>query len=1099
MSTKNANKVKAERQNKVIPTYVPGEAIKLPLFLEHRPYQGASGRLYPLPYTDSISDEKKDVSYDVFTLENEYVKTEILPELGGKILSGYDKISDYDFIYRNEVVKPALVGLAGPWISGGIEFNWPQHHRPTTFMPVESYLEEDPDGSKTVWVGETDPFYHMKGEAGITVEPGRSYIKAKVRIYNPTPERQIFMWWANIAVPVNDSYRTIFPPDVEWVNDHDRRCVLSWPEAKGVYRTARPFDYGEGTDVSRYSSVKVPSSFLVAQGQSDMDFVAGYDGGKRAGIVTVADHHIAPGKKMWTWGKGDFGRMWCSNLTDENGPYIELMAGAFTDNQPDFTFIAPYETKEFEQFWYPIRDIGDVKNASKDAAVNLERRGDSLFIGFNVTGTFKNAAVTVKCGEKTVFSDIADLDPSSSYVKEIPMGDMDINDVSASLSSSDGAALVSYKTYVRGNKKPIEPRKPVKRPREIASNEELFINGLHLEQYKQHNYDARDYYLEALSRDGGDSRCNTAMARISFKNGDFEGCVSYADRAIERLTMRNTHPIDTEALYLKGMAKKYLGDFASARDALFTASWDRSQRCAALFALSQIDCAEKKFSDALAKLDECLTLDVKNNAARLLKAAIYRNTGRLSEAKKEAEAVLDTDKLDIGARIELACFGYDKNAVRDMFGKKPENHIGAAVFYENAGLYRDALFALAISTDEYPLFEYHRAYCLEKLGDLSAAKKALEKAESMDEGYCFPSRIDDIAVLSRAAAILPDGKKARYYLGCLYYDRFSYGKAASLWEEAVKIDPRYAKALRNLAFFYFDKAKKPGKALACMEKAISAMPDEPRLLMEYQQLLKNTNASLEKRLAVYEKYRSLLSKRDDCYLDMITLVCLSGKYGEAIEMAKKRRFHIYEGGEGKLTKLHAWMHVLLANELTEKGEYEKARDALINGTRIPASYGEAKTFFNQEAHVYWLLGLICEKTGESAAANYEKAAEYKAAVSEVSLFRALALKKLGKYAEADLVLSEMEDKAADLIKNRDLRTYYGVGSPSPLPFEDDVEKNNLLEGYVLYSYALSGRGDKAGSEKYAAAAREIAPCDLRIYALEKIRGALDCQPGDIPK
>ena len=74
--------------------------------------------------------------------------------------------------------------------------------------------------------------------------------------------------------------------------------------------------------------------------------------------------YIAPGKKMWHWGKGDFGDMWCSNLTDENGPYIELMTGVYTDNQPDFTWIAPYETKEFEQYWYPIRDIGDVKNAS---------------------------------------------------------------------------------------------------------------------------------------------------------------------------------------------------------------------------------------------------------------------------------------------------------------------------------------------------------------------------------------------------------------------------------------------------------------------------------------------------------------------------------------------------------------------------------------------------------------------------------------------------------------------------------------------------------------------------------------------------------------
>ena len=258
-----------------IPTYIPQKAHELPMFFENKPCQGASGRVYPIPYCDGISDNKTDVEYNVFTLENEYIKTVVAPELGGKILRGYDKTSDYDFIYYNEVVKPALVGLAGPWISGGIEFNWPQHHRPTTFMPLEAVYEENPDGGKTVWTGEVEPFGRMKGMAGITLDKGRSYIKAKVRVYNRTSLPQLFMWWANLAVPVNNNYRTVFPPDCEWVNDHDRRAVLEWPIAKGIYKTARPYNFGKGTDLSHYDAVKVPSSYLISQGQSDMDFISG--------------------------------------------------------------------------------------------------------------------------------------------------------------------------------------------------------------------------------------------------------------------------------------------------------------------------------------------------------------------------------------------------------------------------------------------------------------------------------------------------------------------------------------------------------------------------------------------------------------------------------------------------------------------------------------------------------------------------------------------------------------------------------------------------------------------------------------------------------
>ena len=523
--------VDIKKEKKVIPTYVPKKANDLPMFFENRPYQGASGKLYPIPYSDGISDDKTDVEYDVYTLENEYVKTQVLPEIGGKILRGFDKVGNYDFIYYNEVVKPALVGLAGAWISGGIEFNWPQHHRPTTYMPLEAVVEENADGGKTVWTGEVEPMNRMKGMAGITLDKGRSYIKAKVRVYNRTNLPQLFMWWANLAVPVNDSYRTVFPPDVEWVNDHDRRAVLEWPIAKGLYKTARPYNFGDGTDISRYSAIKVPSSYLVSQGQSDMDFVSGYDEGLDMGIVTVADHHISPGKKMWHWGKGDFGDMWCNNLTDKNGPYIELMTGVYTDNQPDFTWIAPYETREFEQFWYPVRDIGIVKNATIDAAMNMEKRGEDLFFGFNVTGKFKNAHIKVSDKNGAFYEETLDMSPDKSYLKTLPLEGRNIDDVTVSLADADGNVLVSYTPYKRGQKKPIDVRKPVRRPSEIDNLEELYLNGLHLEQYKQHNYNPRDYYLEGLKRDEFDSRCNTGMARLSLKSGDFEACVEYGDKA----------------------------------------------------------------------------------------------------------------------------------------------------------------------------------------------------------------------------------------------------------------------------------------------------------------------------------------------------------------------------------------------------------------------------------------------------------------------------------------------------------------------------------------------------------------------------------------
>ena len=1079
-------KVHVKREKQIIPTYVPRKPIELPMFFEHKPYQGASGRLYPLPFADSISDEKTDVAYDIFTIENEYIRTQVAPELGGKILRGYDKMNDYDFIYYNEVVKPALVGLAGPWISGGIEFNWPQHHRPTTFMKLEAVAEENEDGSKTVWTGEVEPFGRMKGMAGITVDPGRSYIKAKIKVYNRTEQDQLFMWWANLAAPVNETYRTVFPEDVEWVNDHDRRCVMSWPIAKGVYRTARPFNFGDGTDISRYDAIKVPSSFLVSQGQSDKDFVAGYDEGKQKGIATVANHHIAPGKKMWHWGRGDFGDMWCSNLTDEHGPYIELMTGVYTDNQPDFTWIAPYETKEFEQYWYPIFAIGSVKNATIDAAINVEQREENLFFGLNVTGEFQHANIIVKHKGTCIYQETLDMNPKDAYLKEIPMNEMELKDITVFLLSEAGEELVSYEYYERGHKDPIEPRMPVKRASEMETVEELYINGLHLEQYKQHNYSAAEYYLEGLKRDPQDTRCNTAMARLSFRNGNFEECIAYAEKAIQRLTSRNQHATNVEPLYLKGMALKYLGQNEEAYGVLYKASWHYSYRSASYFALAQIDCMNGAYKEALRNLDISISLNSGHNKAHVLKAVVYRKLGWMEEAKEILEQVLRTDRLDMAARVELAYHKDMVGEIRDIFGDDAESYVDVAVDYLHAGFFQEALDAMQMVQEAYPLIYYYEAYCKEMLGKQDEAKALCSEAEALEEGYCFPSRIDDIRVLEYATKNNPREAKAFYYLGCLYYDRFHYDKAIALWEKAIENNPKYGKALRNLALAYFDKKQDFMGAKVCMEKAMECLPKEPRLLMEYQQLIKNMDYDAKTRLAVYDKFHELLLLRDDCYLDKLTLKCMLGEYQEAIDMAKDRHFHIYEGGEGKLTKQHAWMHVLYGNQLVSEGNYEAAEVIYRAGVNMPKSYGEAKTFFNQEAHIFYYLGQLAEKTGKDPLPYYEEASVYKATVSELSLFRALACRKLMKFGEAKEILDEMILVADKLITDCDRRTYYGVGSPSPMPFEDDIIKNNLMSGYTLKAYGLLGLGRFNEAEECMDQARKILKHDFRVYAYEEI-------------
>ena len=418
----------------------------------------------------------------------------ILPELGGRIQMAYDKVKQRHFIYYNQVIKPALVGLTGPWISDGIKFNWPQHHRPSTFEPVDFTIKENEDGSKTVWVNEVERMFRTKGMAGFTLFPDKAYIEIQGKVYNRNPFPQTFLWWANPAVKVNEDFQSVFPPDVHAVFDHGKRDVSTFPIAKGVYYKV---DYSPGTDISRYKNIPVPTSYMAVS--SKYNFIGGYEHDTRGGLFHVANHHISPGNKQWTWGHGEFGRAWDRNLTDEDGPYIELMTGMFTDNQPDFSWLQPYEEKSFVQYFMPYQEVGVAKNASKDAIVNIEINGKEADIKLYVTSKFENIKITLLQGQQLLFSETISSSPAQPYLRIVQLNQevipQEVKLIVTNLNS--GKELVSFQTEKEGKQEIPRPAQPAKRPAEVENNEQLYMTGLHLEQYRHATYIATDYYEEA--------------------------------------------------------------------------------------------------------------------------------------------------------------------------------------------------------------------------------------------------------------------------------------------------------------------------------------------------------------------------------------------------------------------------------------------------------------------------------------------------------------------------------------------------------------------------------------------------------------------------
>ena len=859
--------VKAWRETVVIPTYEVGTPEKNPIFLEKRVYQGSSGVVYPYPVIESISDEKVDKEWHAIWIENEYIKVMILPELGGRVQMAYDKIKQRHFVYYNHVIKPALVGLTGPWISGGIEFNWPQHHRPSTYLPVDSTIEENADGSVTVWVSETEKMFHQKGMAGFTLRPGKAYLEIKGQLYNRTNVPQTFLWWANPAVAVNDYYQSVFPPDINAVFDHGKRAVSSFPIATGTYYK---MDYSAGVDISNYKNVKVPTSYMGVN--SMYDFEGGYENDTQAGMLHVANHHVSPGKKQWTWGNGDFGQAWDRNLTDEDGPYIELMAGVFTENQPDFTWLMPYEEKRFTQYFMPYRELGVVKDATKDLIMNIDfvdnqgkvtQENTSGKVNFKLFATSKQEVrVILDDKEGECYNKVLTLSPEEVLDETVEVGDSAWYNLSFTIESLDGKYLMLWE-HEDDEIRPIpDPAEAALLPEQIKTNDQLYLTGLHLEQYRHATYNPVDYYEEALRRDPMDYRCNNALGLWYIRKCRFDKAEKYLRRAVKVLMKRNPNPYDGEPIYNLGLVLKYQGNIWEAYDMFYKSTWNGAWQDAGFFECAQISVMQHRMDDASEEIENSLIRNTHNHKARALKAAILRLTDKKDEAVAWCEESLKIDLFNYGCLFELFLSTDNKkylDKMVEMMHGMPNNYDELALDYAGAGLYGEALKVLQAAIDNKavtPMTYYYLGWVLRRkdTDDWEIAESAYGQASKYPSDYCFPNRPEAVLALKDAMHMNKKDAKAPYYLGCLYYDKRQYDVAMEVWRESAELDPAFPTVWRNLALGLFNKEHKGEEAVKCMEKAFLLDTADARILMELDQLYKRLGYDHTMRLKYLQQY-----------------------------------------------------------------------------------------------------------------------------------------------------------------------------------------------------------------------------------------------------
>jgi len=1067
----NTSTVQIWEEQVTIPTYGIGKPDKNPMFFEKRIYQGSSGAVYPNPVIEKIYDDKHDQLYTGLFLENKYIKLMILPQLGGRIQMAYDKIKQRHFIYYNQVIKPALVGLTGPWISGGIEFNWPQHHRPSTFEPIDYKIEENADGSKTIWVNELEKMFHTKGMAGFTLHPDKAYIEIKAQLSNRSALPQTFLWWANPAVKVNDDYQSVFPPDVNAVFDHGKRDVSSFPIATGTYYKV---DYSPGTDISMYKNIPVPTSYMAIN--SAYDFVGGYEHDTQGGLLHVANHHTSPGKKQWTWGHSDFGQAWDRNLTDEDGPYIELMTGMFTDNQPDFSWLMPNEEKSFTQYFLPYHGLGLIKNASKDILLALNLINDQLTFKIYVTSAQHHIQVTLSSQGEELFSAVINIEPEQIFEKTIKVNsEFKEEDLVLHLQSSHGRELLRYEPALNKLNSLPQAAKPALDPQDIDSNEQLYLTGNHLEQYRHATYSPVPYYQRALERDPTDIRNNNALGLWYLRRGQFSKSEPYFRAAIQTSTQRNPNPYDSEPYYNLGLCLKFQERYKEAYDAFYKSTWSNAWKDNGYFAVAQLDILNQDWELALQHLTLSIDRNASNGKSYVLLSAALRQLKSFDKAKNTCLLAIDRDGFNLGAFHELSLvytLSDDPSSAQDLQDellrlsrKSPQNLIEYAIDYAAAGLYHDAIAVLSYALDKHTeadtLLCYYMGFYHYQAGNTQPAMYWFQKSAAANPYLAFPNRLEDIAVLQCAMKLNRADGMAPYYLGNLFYDKRQYAEAIQYWERSVEIDPLFPTVLRNLGIAYYNKTKEPQKAKEFYERAFQLDQHDARVLMELDQLHKRLNVQVQERLKLITAHLQTAHLRDDLYIEHITMLNFLGEHENALEMIRNRHFHPWEGGEGKVSGQFVSSLTELAKKAILQQDFQKAVDLLSQAQHYPHNLGEGKLYGTQENDIFYWLGCAYQGLNdtENAIAYFQKATlgleEPSAAVfyndqqPDKIFYQGLAWRKLGQEEHAVRIFNNLITYGQNHLSDDVKIDYFAVSLPNLLLFDEDLSLSNQAHCYFI--------------------------------------------------
>jgi tetratricopeptide (TPR) repeat protein len=807
---------------------------------------------YPYTIRDRLTTRRVLRRWRTLNLENEYLRCSVLPDLGGHLYTCIDKVNGRDLFYANTAIKLANVAYRGAWAALGIEFNFPVSHNWMTVSPVDYRIVANPDRSASIWVGNIDRVYGGQWRVALTLKPREAVLEQRTYLYNASPRRHRFYWWTNAAVRVTDESRILYP--MRHTASHGFTQVGTWPvDAKG-------------TDLSIVGNHKYGPVSLFSHGSRE-GFMAVYHPPTRSGVVHYSPPDELPAKKFWSWGSDADGLDWRKALSDDSSAYVEVQAGLFR-NQETYAFLEPQETISFSEYWFPIRDLGGLARATRDAALNLTRAADgpdrvTLEAAFSVTRPMTRGRLRVLDGNRTLIDEALSADPSMVVRRKFPHLAADAR---YTFELQDAAGTLVRHTEEKYDFTPskdirLGPQPMAQMPPSAQASEaqvaevgtDAELDGRLLEAYRQ--------YTRGLERFPESFELHKAIGRLALQLKRSDEAVQHLNAAAARVSN------DAEIEYYTGLALQLLDDDAGARAHFEHAAHRAAFRAAAGLELARLDARAGRLREASALLDSVVRESPASVRAGLARIAVLRHLGRLAEARLELHRWQAIDPTSNGLRYEAVLLGRADADLWPHLAADPERLIEITVDYLALGFFGDAADLLAHrlpsgpaiisepgmpAADANPLVSYYRAYCRLRAG--LAADTDFQAAARKPPTYIFPNRSETYRVLRAALQRDPTDATAGFLLGSLYLSGGQVEPALEAWTAARRQNPRIPGLHRNLGLTYLIALERPEQALEVFREGLDVDPQNIGLYIGIDQALSLTNGSAAERAAALGRY-----------------------------------------------------------------------------------------------------------------------------------------------------------------------------------------------------------------------------------------------------